>query len=151
MYIRFNHYLIAEMANRAGWAGFGDCPKNPTFLEKGQALNERKVLSELLKFSEAIEEAIKPTEIYLRNRTFIDYEIIKLVRLESQKVTGYSYQLSQEKSLESIDRQLQYSEAENLFNKIREKGNLYIGELKNIKCVQLVMNSEQQSKDFEEN
>lgn len=150
MYIRFKHYLIGEIGGRGERAGFGDSLRNPTFLEKAQALNERKVLLELLKFSEAIEEAIKPNEIYLRHNDFVDYEISELIRVESQKANGYSHQLSKQ-SLETIDRQLQYSEAENLFNKIREKGKLYIGELKNIKCIQLVMSSEQEPKEFEQN
>ena len=151
MYIRFKHYLIGEIGGRAEKAGFGDCPKTPTFLEKGQALNERKVLSELLKFSEAIEEGIKPNEIYLRHNDFVDSEISEIIRVESQKVTGYTYELSEEKSLENIEKQLKYNEGEKSFNKIREKGKLYLGELKNIKCVQLVMSEEQEPKEFEQN
>ncbi len=151
MYIRFKHYLIGEIGGRAEKAGFGDCPKTPTFLEKGQALNERKVLLELLKFSEAIEEAIKPNEIYIRLNDFVDYEIDKIIRLESRKVQGYTHKLSEEKSLETIEKQLRYKEGSNLFNKIREKGKLFIGQLKNLKYVELILSSEQNQKDFERN
>ncbi len=151
MYIRLKHYLIGEIGGRAGRAGFGDCPKTPTFLEKGQALNERKVLLELLKFSQAIEEAIKPNEIYIWLQDFLEHQIDEIIRVESQKVSGYTYELSEEKSLERIEKQLRYNEGENLFEKIREKGKLFIGQLKNLKCVELIISSEQNQKGFEQN
>ncbi len=112
----------------------------PNFWTKGQVLAERKVLSELLKFSKKIEELNKPNEIYYLITDFDHHETNELIRVEGQKVNGYTYKVSEEKSLENIEKQLRYNEVEILFNKIRDKGKLFIGQLNNLKYVRLFIN-----------
>ncbi len=91
-------------------AGFGDLSLHPTFLEKGQALLERKVLLCLLNVVKSLEDTRRSSQLHFSlSGNYIDPKFEELVRRESQKVSGYSYQLSREYSLDIIDNQLNYS------------------------------------------
>ena len=127
MEIIFQHFIIMELGTRSSRAGFGDLSLHPTFLEKGQALLERKVLLCLLNVVKNFEDTRRSSQLHFSlSGNYIDPKFEGLVRRESQKVSGYSYQLSLEYSLDFIDTQLNYNDAHSFFNTLFLTGKLLV-------------------------